>query len=125
MKLITKFRISEIIMFGIFGLYFINKVFNFIMMPEFINSIDSWIIFFGACMLFYPGMILMKKSKKGLIISLPFIILGIYWINYIFKLISIPEFISGIESELFLISGIGIILGVIILIKNEDAMASL
>lgn len=41
-----------ILIYFIFGVYFVNYHFKFLKIPEFISQFDSWIIFFGGLLLF-------------------------------------------------------------------------
>ena len=50
----------------IFGLYFINSAFNFITLPEFVFSVDKWIIFIGGILIVVGGINYLRASKKSL-----------------------------------------------------------
>ena len=49
----------------IFGLYIINKGFNFITLPAFIMSIDQWILGIGGLLLIVGGFMSMKGKEHN------------------------------------------------------------
>ena len=50
----------------IFGLYFINSAFNFIILPEFVSSVDKWILLIGGILIVVGGINYLRASKKSL-----------------------------------------------------------
>ncbi len=49
----------------VIGLYFVNKGFDFIGLPEFILSIDKWILIVGGAMIIISGILVMKGSSDS------------------------------------------------------------
>jgi len=48
----------------IFGLYLINSSFNFITMPAFIQSIESWLILISGVLVIIGGINYLRASKR-------------------------------------------------------------
>ncbi len=59
-----KRKIIGLIVYSVFGLYFINYAFDFITMPEFISNIDKWIIFVGGLLIITGGINYIRTGKK-------------------------------------------------------------
>jgi predicted membrane channel-forming protein YqfA (hemolysin III family) len=50
------------IVYLLFGLYLINSSFSLISMPDFIQSIDNWIIFVTGVLVIIGGMKYLRRS---------------------------------------------------------------
>jgi predicted membrane channel-forming protein YqfA (hemolysin III family) len=48
----------------IFGLYLINSSFNFITMPAFIQSIESWLILISGVLVIIGGINYLRTSRR-------------------------------------------------------------
>ena len=48
----------------VFGLYFINSTFSFILLPEFVLNIDKWIIFVGGILIILGAFNYLRTGKK-------------------------------------------------------------
>lgn len=55
----------------------------------------------------------MKKETYKKIILLIYVIFGLYFVNYPFQWVKIPEFILGFEKWIILVGGILIIYGAV------------
>ena len=53
------------LLYLILGLYFINYPFNFIKLPEFIFSLNSWIIFIGGILMIIGAVNYFRVSKSS------------------------------------------------------------
>jgi len=60
-------------------------------------------------------------KKGGMIIFLLYLILGLYFINYPFNFIKIPEFIFGLNNWIIFIGGILMIVGSINYLKASKS----
>jgi len=59
-----KVKIIGVVVYFIFGLYFINYAFNFVVFPEFIANLDKWIILVGGILIFIGGVNYLRVGKK-------------------------------------------------------------
>ncbi|MBU2562801.1 MAG: hypothetical protein KKF68_04025 [Nanoarchaeota archaeon] len=57
---------------------------------------------------YYP-----EKESVNLFVVLGFLVFGFYFLNYPFKFISIPEFVSNYDSWIIFAGGVLLIFGVI------------
>ncbi|MAG78783.1 hypothetical protein CMI40_00195 [Candidatus Pacearchaeota archaeon] len=59
------------IIYLVFGVYFINSSFNFIIIPEVISNYNQWIIFFGGILILFGGLNHFRaiRNKKKYITS--------------------------------------------------------
>ena len=60
----TKEKIIGMIVYFIFGLYFINHTFTFVEFPEFILKIDKWLILIGGILIIMGGINYVRTGKK-------------------------------------------------------------
>jgi len=95
----------------LFGAFFLNNSFSFISIP-FISSVNQWILFLGGIYLLILGIF---AHKIKWIFSIPYLIFGLYFINYPFNFVKMPEFVVSLESWIVLASGICFLVGVYIL----------
>jgi len=51
------------IVYLLFGLYLINSSFNFISIPNFIQSVDKWIIFIAGVLIITGGINYLRKGR--------------------------------------------------------------
>ena len=54
-----------LVIYMIFGLYFVNSGLNLITLPEFVNSIDRWIILVGGILIIIGGINYLRAGKKS------------------------------------------------------------
>ncbi len=47
----------------IFGAYFINYAFNFLVMPAFVTSINKWIVLVGGILIIFGGINLLRLNR--------------------------------------------------------------
>jgi len=59
-----KGKIIWVLIYLIFGLYFINSAFPSITLPSFIIRIDKWMVFIGAILIFIGGINYLRAGKK-------------------------------------------------------------
>ena len=52
------------LIYFIFGLYFINATFEFVIIPEFILNFDKWIILIGGILIVFAGINYLISGKK-------------------------------------------------------------
>ena len=51
------------ILYLLFGLYLINSSFNFISMPDFIQSVDKWIVLVAGILVVLGGVKYLRRNK--------------------------------------------------------------
>ena len=56
--------ISIFSLYLVFGLYFINSAFSFIIMPDIILKIDNWITLVGGILILVGGINYFRARKK-------------------------------------------------------------
>ena len=54
-----------LVIYAIFGLYFINSGLNLISLPEFFNNIDRWIILAGGILILIGGINSLRAGRKN------------------------------------------------------------
>jgi len=54
-----------LVIYVIFGLYFINSGLNLITLPEFFNSIDRWIILAGGILILVGGINSLRAGRRS------------------------------------------------------------
>ena len=54
-----------LVIYVIFGLYFINSGLSLITLPEFFNNIDRWIILAGGILILFGGINYLRAGKKS------------------------------------------------------------
>ena len=59
----NKGAVIGFLIYLIFGLYFFNNSLNFINLPEFISSLDNWIVFVGGVLLLLGGRCRLEQSE--------------------------------------------------------------
>ena len=59
-----RFGVIGFFVYLIFGLYLINISFNFITMPAFIQSIESWLILISGVLVIIGGINYLRTSKR-------------------------------------------------------------
>lgn len=59
-----KLSLIGFVLYLIAGLYFINSSFNFITMPEFIQSADKWILLVGGILIILGGINYLRAGKN-------------------------------------------------------------
>lgn len=59
------FRVIGFIVYLLFGLYLINSSFNFISIPDFIQSVDKWIILAAGVLVIIGGLSYLKTKKSS------------------------------------------------------------
>jgi len=52
------------VVYLLFGLYLINSSFNFISMPDFIQSVNNWIVFIAGVLVIIGGMKYLKSNRS-------------------------------------------------------------
>lgn len=57
--------IFGLVIYVIFGLYFINSGLNLISLPEFFNNIDRWIILAGGILILIGGINSLRAGKRN------------------------------------------------------------
>lgn len=62
--MVKKANVIWVIIYLVFGFYFINKAFNFVTMPDFILGIDRWIILAGGFLILVGGINQIRAGKK-------------------------------------------------------------
>jgi len=53
-----------LVIYAIFGLYFINSGLNLISLPEFFNNIDRWIILAGGILILIGGINSLRAGRR-------------------------------------------------------------
>jgi hypothetical protein len=92
----------------LFGAYFLNSFFSFLDL-SFINFFDIWIILAGGIFLLFIAVLAYKiKLSYGV----PYLLLGLYFINNTFNFIKIPDYFY---NWAVLLGGIFFFLGIFIL----------
>ena len=110
------------------GIYLLNLFFNFIPFTFPFFNIKPWMIFLSGIIVAGQAIFLGNPNKTnflgdpemssiGYIIGIPFIIVGLYFLNYPFQLIKMPLFISNLDSWIFALGGILSLLGIPITLK--------
>jgi len=64
-----KVHIFGLLVYALFGLYFINYTFSFIAIPEFISKYDSWLIFIGGILILFGAINYFRINKKSKVIE--------------------------------------------------------
>jgi len=59
-----KRNILVFLVYLIFGLYFINSTFDFVILPEFILSVDKWITLIGGILIIVGGISYFISGRK-------------------------------------------------------------
>jgi len=59
-----KRNIFVFLVYLIFGLYFINSTFDFVILPEFILSVDKWITLIGGILIIVGGISYFISGRK-------------------------------------------------------------
>ena len=54
----------SLLLYIVFGLYFLNKPFEFVEMPEFVMGFDIWITFVGGILIILGGINHMMASRR-------------------------------------------------------------
>ena len=52
-----------LVVYLIFGAYFINYAFNFVKLPAAIDPINKWIIFIGGILIIFGGINLLRLNR--------------------------------------------------------------
>ena len=52
-----------LVIYLLFGLYFINYAFNFIKLPAAIDPINKWIIFVGGALIIWGGFSILRLNR--------------------------------------------------------------
>lgn len=56
-------KILLFLVYVIFGIYFLNFLFPILQVPEFIEKINDWIVFFGGILLLFSAFRNLRKTK--------------------------------------------------------------
>ena len=59
-----KKNIFVFLIYFVFGFYFINSTFNFVIFPEFILNVDKWLILIGGILIVFGGINYLISGKK-------------------------------------------------------------
>jgi len=60
-----KFGVIGFIVHLLFGLYLINSSFNFISMPDFIQSVDKWIVLIAGVLVIMGGLSYLRANRSS------------------------------------------------------------
>ena len=62
--MVKKANVIWVIIYLVFGVYFINSSFSFIIMPDFILNIEKWITLVGGFLILIGGINQIRVGKK-------------------------------------------------------------
>jgi len=55
-----------VVIYFLFGLYFLNFVFAFVVIPEYVSNFSDWINIASAILLFIGGVNFVRAGNKGI-----------------------------------------------------------
>jgi hypothetical protein len=94
------------IFYVLFGIYFINHFINFFQLPSFLQFLDSWIIFVGGLLMLFGITLYFRLASQNIIIPIPYLLLGLYFLTYPFNFQWMPSFITKLNEYILLVGGI-------------------
>lgn len=98
-----RLRVGIFILGVLFALFFLNFFFNVIDFSDSFMEIGKWILFAGGIFILLGAVF---SFRVNFWFSIPYLIVGLYFLNYGLNVVPLSDFFINIEKWIFLLGGI-------------------